>query len=154
LAILALSAAVLVPNFFPDPQRALAREADRLGDSLQHAALAAQWRGEALAWSADGTSYRFWRLDASAGAATQRDDSPHAGWRAIEDDELLFPHALPEGARARLLRLGAQPASESWLAFRADGLNEPYTITLDSDGAHILLSADPLNRVTFTDAQR
>jgi general secretion pathway protein H len=154
LAILALSAAVLVPNFFPDQQRALAREAARLADSLQHAALAAQWRGETLAWSADGASYRFWRIDTSAGDPAQPGDSAHAGWRAMEDDEVLSSHALPDGERVQLLRLRTQPATESWLIFRADGLNEPYTLALENSAARILLSADPLNRVTFADAQR
>jgi general secretion pathway protein H len=147
LAILALSAAVLVPNLFPDEQRLLRREGDRLADTLQHAALAAQWRGENLAWSADGRSYRFWRLDPNV----LDGDNAHPGWRALSDDELLVVHVLPAGEYAQLLRLGSQPASQSWLVFRADGLNEPYAMALGNAAARMLISADPLNRVTFAD---
>ena len=92
VAVLSISAAVLIPNLFPDQRQALHREAQRLADAMQHAALAAQWRGENLAWSADGDGYRFWRQETSSG---QGADAAHPGWRTLDDDDVLSPHRLP-----------------------------------------------------------
>ena len=154
LAIVAISAALLVPNLFPDPRELLRRDAQRLADTLQHAALAAQWRGENLAWSAEGSRYYFWQLDAAAPQAPSDEQGPHPGWHPMADDDVLADHGLSAGEYAELLRLGSQPVSESWLVFRADGLNEPYAIEMGNSAARFIVSADPLNRLSLDELPR
>jgi type II secretion system protein H len=145
VAVVALTAALVIPNLFPDERQIVDREAARLRDAMEHAALAAQWQGENLAWSADANGYRFWRYDPTAASTGARE-----GWRLLEDDEVLVPHAAP-GLRFDLYGQSA-PAREAWTVLRADGANEPYSIAVSGLSSQAVIQADPLNRVRL--AQR
>jgi type II secretion system protein H len=140
VAVIALTAALVIPNLFPDERQAVDREAARLRDAMEHAALAAQWHGENLAWSADENGYRFWRYDSAAASS-----GPHEGWRPLEDDEVLLPHPAA-GLRFELYGQGG-PAREAWTVLRADGANEPYSIVVSGLSFRAVVQADPLNRV-------
>jgi hypothetical protein len=39
--------------------------------------------------------------------------------------------------------------ADAILPFRASGRNEPYAVTMTSPSGSVLISADPLNRVSF-----
>ena len=141
VAILAVAAGLVVVNLPESGEYRAEREARRLAGALEHAAAAAQWRGETLGVSADGATYRFWRRGA--------DDR----WSALGDDDVLAAHALPPGlVVAASTRAGAPVPANAILPFRASGRNEPYALALISPSWSFVVTADPLNRVQIVAA--
>ncbi len=136
VVILGIAASLIAANLEGDERRGVDREARRLAGALEHAAAAAQWRGETLGISAEGRGYRFWRR-----GADER-------WAALADDEVLAPRALPAGlAVAPATFAGAPVTADVILPFRASGRNEPYALILGSPAWSFSVTGDPLNRV-------
>jgi general secretion pathway protein H len=136
--VLAIAAGFVAVNLGGDDRRSGQREAARLAGALEHAAALAQWRSETLGISADGGAYRFWRRGA--------DDR----WRAIADDDVLAPRALPAPLSLALASYaGAPVAADAIIPFRPSGRNEPYTLLLASPAWSLVIAGDPLNRVAF-----
>jgi general secretion pathway protein H len=141
LVILGVAAGLIAVNLSSDGERSAEREAKRLAGALEHAAALAQWRGETLGVSADGPAYRFWRRGT--------DDR----WRALGDDDVLAPHALPAGVTVVAATFAGAPVpADSILPFRASGRNEPYALWLSSPAWSFYLTGDPLNRVQIAAA--
>ncbi len=69
----------------PDQQAALGVEAERLARLLDITIEESSFSGKSLAWTADKSGYRFWRL------------SKDNEWREIRDNDLLRARALPPG---------------------------------------------------------
>jgi type II secretion system protein H len=141
LMVIGLAAGLVYAQLDTDPRQALEREGRRFAGALEHAALLAQWKNEALGVSASGGAYRFWRRDATVDSSR---------WIALSDDDVLAPRALPAPltATARLYAGQAVP-SEAVLPLHPSGRNEPYVIALASPEWQILLTSDPLNRVAL-----
>jgi len=138
VVVIGVAAGLAVVNLGTDDRRAVQGEAKRLAGALEHAAELAQWRGEPLGVSADGTGYRFWRRGA--------DDT----WTTLGDDEVLAPRALPAQWSIRPASFaGAPVAPDAILPFRASGRNEPYALLLASPEWSLVIAGDPLNRVQF-----
>ncbi len=141
VAIVAIAAGLVVVNLPDSGEYRAEREARRLAGALEHAAAVAQWRGETLGVSADGTAYRFWR----------RGDDDR--WSALGDDDVLAAHALPAGlAVAPSTWAGAPVLPNAILPFRPSGRNEPYALALTSSRWSFVVIADPLNRVQIVAA--
>ena len=140
LVVVGLAAALVYARLDTDPRDQLEREGQRLGAAIEHAALLAQWQNQTLGVSAVGGGYRFWR---------RTDDG--SGWSALSGDDVLAARALPSSLAAALLTYAAQPvAPDAVVPFRASGRNEPFVIELGQAEWHLLLSSDPINRVTLS----
>lgn len=139
VAILAIAATVAAVSWDGDERGQVAREARRLAGALEHAALRAQVRAETLGVSAEGGGWRFWRRHPERGQ-----------WQPVTDDDVLGPHALRRGMLVMPLSYaGRTLAADAIVPFRPTGRNEPYALALRGEAVEIVVSADPLNRVTL-----
>ncbi|MFO1396981.1 MAG: prepilin-type N-terminal cleavage/methylation domain-containing protein [Burkholderiales bacterium] len=138
VVILAIAASVAVVAFDDGDRDRTAREARRFADALEHAAARAQVRAETLGASADGGAWRFWRRDAAG------------QWQPVADDDVLAAHALPSGLNATALTYGGvQLEGDAIVPLRPTGRNEPFAFALAGREARLVLTGDPLNRVSI-----
>jgi type II secretion system protein H len=141
IVILAIAASVAVVAFDGNDRERATREGRRFAQALEHAAARAQVRAETLGASAEGGAWRFWRRDGSG------------QWLAVSDDEVLAPHVLPEGVTLTAITYAGQALDANAIVpLRPTGRNEPFTFALDAKDVHLVLAADPLNRVALTAA--
>jgi type II secretion system protein H len=141
LAILGIAAGLAVVSLGADERRAPEREARRLAGALEHAAAAAQWRGETLGVSAEGAAYRFWRRG--------QDER----WWPVADDDVLAPRPLARGLTVGVVAYAGAPVPpDAILPLRPSGRNEPYVLAVASADSLLLVAADPLNRVRVSPA--
>jgi len=139
LAILAIAATVAAVAYDSDERGQVTREARRLAGALEHAALRAQIRAETLGVSAEGAGWRFWRRHPDRGQ-----------WQPVTDDDVLGPRALSGGLRVSPVSYAGRPlAADAIVPLRPTGRNEPYALALRGGSFEVLVSADPLNRVTL-----
>ncbi len=139
VAIIAIAAGIAVIASAPDDRGVAAREAKRLAGALEHASARAQSRAESLGVSADGGGWRFWRRAADSNR-----------WTPVTDDEVLAAHAVPvEFSVVPLSFAGQSLPADAIVPLRASGRNEPFAFLLRGKSSRIVLSADPLNRVSL-----
>jgi type II secretion system protein H len=139
VAILAIAATVAVVSWDGDERGRVTREARRLAGALEHAALRAQVRAETLGVSAEGAGWRFWRRH------PDRDR-----WLPVTDDDVLGPRALGHGMQVMPVSYAGRPLpADAIVPLRPTGRNEPYALALRGEAIVILVSADPLNRVSL-----
>jgi general secretion pathway protein H len=141
VAIIAITAGLATLAYDSDDRGAATREAKRFAGALEHASAVAQWRAEAIGVSADGegSGWRFWRRSVDG-----------RRWLPLADDDVLVAHQLPSGILVTPLAFAGQPlAPDAIVPMRASGQNEPFAFVLSGKSARIVLSADPLNRVTM-----
>jgi general secretion pathway protein H len=137
--VIAITAGIAVIAYDSDDRIVVAHEAKRFGGAIEHASARAQWRAETLGVSADGNGWRFWRRPVDA-----------SGWLPIVDDDVLSAHAAPAGIVVSPLSFAGQPLPlDAIVPLRASGHNEPFAFLLRGKAARIVLSADPLNRVSL-----
>ena len=140
LVILAIGAGAAALAYDGNDRERATREARRFASALEHAALRAQMRAETLGASADGNAWRFWRRDPDSGQ-----------WLPVGDDDVLAAHALPTAMSLAPATYGGQLLdARAIVPLRPTGRNEPFTFALDAHDAHIVLAADPLNRIVLT----
>jgi general secretion pathway protein H len=139
VAIIAISAGLAALAYDSDDHGMASREAKRFAGALEHASARAQWRAETIGVSADGDGWRFWRRPTDA-----------SRWLPFAGDDVLDAHRLPAGVvLAPLSFAGQQVPADAIVPLRASGHNDPFAFVLTSKNARIVLSADPLNRVTM-----
>ena len=139
VAIIAITAGLATLAFDGDDRGTSAREAKRFAGALEHASARAQGRAETLGVSADVEGWRFWRREADANR-----------WLPFSGDDVLDAHRLPAGMSvAPLSFAGKALPADAIVPLRASGRNEPYAFVLTGKTSRILLTADPLNRVTM-----
>ena len=139
VAIIAITAGLASLAYDSDDRGMAAREAKRFAGVLEHASARAQWRAETIGVSADGDGWRFWRRPAGA-----------RRWLPSADDGVLDAHRVPAGIIVSPLSYAEQPLqADAIVPLRASGRNEPFAFVVTSKNARIVLSADPLNRVTM-----
>jgi type II secretion system protein H len=142
IVVIGLAAGFIYARFDSDPRQAVEREARRLAGALEHAAQLAQWRGETLGVSMDGTGYRFWRRVTAADGDR---------WQTLTDDDVLAPYSFAPDIVGNASQYAGQAApANAILPLRASGRNEPYAVEIDSDTWRVTLVADPLNRVAMS----
>jgi general secretion pathway protein H len=139
VAIIAITAGIAVIASDRDDRGTATREAKRLAGALEYASARAQSRAETLGVSAEGSGWRFWRR----AAETSR-------WSPVTDDDVLVAHAVPDGLTVIPLSFAGQPLPpDAIVPLRASGHNEPFAFLLRGKTSRIVLSADPLNRVSL-----
>lgn len=120
----------------PDERGLLHVEAERLAQLLDLAAVESRLTGSAIAWTADGAGYRFWRRTGDG------------GWSEVRDSDLLRARALPQGMRISGLRIENMAARGLMrLEFVPQGATESYSIDLSLGAARYAVVASPIGEV-------
>ncbi len=120
----------------PDDRAVLRLEAERLSQLLDFAASEAQLTGKPIAWTADGSGYRFWRSD---------EDS---NWSEIRDSELLRARTVPQGMAISGFRVENMPPQGAMrLEFAPEGSSLAFTIGLSLGAERYLVAGSPVGDV-------
>jgi type II secretion system protein H len=142
LLLLGIVGSLLTVNLSPDERGDLVRQARDLTGSLEYATDRARWQHELLGLAAlpDGKGWQFLLInttDAKSAAAT------------IDDDPQLKPRLLPEGMTFRPLHYAAADAAEDTiLPILPSGRFEPFDVALVWGTWRVVLSVDPLGRIS------
>jgi len=120
----------------PDERAVLQLEADRLAQLLDFAATESRLTGTSIAWTADESGYRFWRLG---------DDN---AWTEIRDSELLRARTLPQGvALADFIVENMRPQGAMRLEFSPQGSSLAFTISMALGAARYAVTGSPVGEV-------
>jgi general secretion pathway protein H len=120
----------------PDDRALLRVEAERLAQLLELAGTEASLAGKPVAWTADASGYRFWRL---AGAA---------GWLEVRDSDLLRERSLPAGMRITGLSIENIPARGApRLEFLGGGTAPAFSVELALGSARYAVTGSPIGEV-------
>ena len=122
----------------PDDRGLLRVEAERLAQVLDLAAAEARLTGRSLAWTGEGSSYRFWRM------------SGEADWSEVVDSDELRARTLPQGMRISGLRVEDIPAREIMrLEFAPYAEPAAFGIELSLDRARYTVAGSPIGELTL-----
>jgi general secretion pathway protein H len=120
----------------PDDRTVLRVEAERLAELLNLAATQASLTGRPVAWTADESSYRFWRGE----------DSDL--WSEIDDDELLRARTLPQGISISAFSVeNTLPQGTMRLVFAPRGSSLAFTIEIALGSQRYSIAGSPLGEV-------
>jgi general secretion pathway protein H len=120
----------------PDDRAVLRLEAERLSQLLEFAATEAQLTGKAIAWIADASGYRFWRL------------GEDYVWSEIRDSELLRARTLPQGMAISAFRVeNMQPQGPMRLEFAPQGASLAFTIGMSLGTERYAVAGSPTGDV-------
>jgi general secretion pathway protein H len=120
----------------PDDRAVLRLEAERLSQLLDFAAAEAQLTGKSIAWTADGSDYRFWRA------------AEDSNWSEIRDSELLRMRTLPLGMAISGFRVeNMRPQGAMRLEFAPEGSSLAFTIGLSLGAERYLVTGSPVGDV-------
>ena len=120
----------------PDDRAVLRLEAERLSQLLDFAAAEAQLTGKSIAWTADSSSYRFWRAG---------DDST---WSEIRDSELLRTRTLPQGVAISGFRVeNMRPQGPMRLEFAPEGSSLAFSVAMSLGAEHCVVAGSPIGDV-------
>ncbi|HEY5290926.1 MAG TPA: GspH/FimT family pseudopilin [Burkholderiales bacterium] len=120
----------------PDDRAVLRLEAERLSQLLDFAAAEAQLTGKSIAWTADGSGYRFWR------------SAEDSAWSEIRDSELLRARTLPRGMAVSGFRVeNMRPQGAMRLEFSPQGSSFAFTITMSLGAERYAVAGSPVGDV-------
>ena len=120
----------------PDDRTVLQLEAERMSQLLDYAATEARLTGKSIAWTADESGYRFWRLG---------DDG---NWSEIRDNELLRARTLPQGVAVSGFRVeNMRPQGPMRLEFTPQGSPLAFTIALSLGAVRYSVTGSPVGIV-------
>lgn len=135
LVIMGLFAGLVSTLVRPDERTLLRVEAERLARLLDLASTEASISGKAVAWTADGGSYRFWQY---------RD----AGWQEIHGDSLLHPRTLPESMAIEALTIETVPVQGIMrLEFSYYGSVPAYAIRMGMGAERYWVTGSPIGDI-------
>jgi len=127
----------------PDDRQLLRLEAERLSQLLDLAATEAQLSGHSVAWTADESSYRFWR------------SGDNGEWYEILDDELLRTRTLPQGMVISDFQVESmRPQAGTRLEFTPQGSPLAFTIGLSLGTEHYTVMGSPVGEVSITPGKK
>ena len=122
----------------PDDRGLLRVEAERLALVLDLASNEARLTGKSIAWTAEDSGYRFWRM------------SGEADWTEVVDSDELRVRALPQGMRISALRVENIPAKGNLrLEFAPYAAPAAYDIELSLGAARYAVAASPIGELTL-----
>ncbi|MDO6385997.1 MULTISPECIES: GspH/FimT family pseudopilin [Uliginosibacterium] len=141
LAVMALVLIVLgiaVVRLDDSGERITRGQAEELSIRLEAARDEAVYSARPVAFSSDGAGYQFWL-----------GDSGRKQWMAMPATSDLRPQALRGDVHILKQRVNGResPLGER-LVFAADGLSEPFSLTLEGGQARVQVIADALGRIT------
>ena len=133
LMIMGIFLGLVSTNLRPSGRDLLRVEAERLAQVLDLAAEESRFTGKSIAWTADESGYRFWRL----GAENE--------WSEIRDSDLLRARRLPQGMTVSYLRVEAiRPQSFKRVEFSPGGAMLAFAIDLSLGSEHYAVAASPV----------
>jgi len=139
LLIMGLLVGLVSVSTRPDDRGLLRIEADRLAQLLTLADSESRLTGKPLAWTGDGSTYRFWRYG---------DD---AGWSEVQDSDLLRQRTLPRGmvisglTVEQMRRRGGEGGFR--LEFSPSGATLAFTIDLSLGAEHYQVAGSPIGDI-------
>lgn len=120
----------------PDDRALLRIEAERLAQLLDLTATESRLSGQAMAWTADGSGYRFWRM------------TGEAGWTEIRDNDLLRARQLPQNMMISGMSIEQAPTRGAMrMEFSPYGSSLSYAIEISMGTAHCTVAASPIGEV-------
>lgn len=136
LVLASIMLSMVAINLFPDEQRALHDEGERLAYLLEQSAKTARIGGQPLAWSASGREHRFWKKN------------KQGEWRRVVQDDLLHPRSLPDTMRVTLVSIADKPAQAVDMLALSPELGAPeFELRLSSTTQSLRLQGDGLGNV-------
>jgi general secretion pathway protein H len=120
----------------PSDRTLLRVEAERLAQLLGLAATDSRLTGKSIAWTANGSGYRFWRY------------STDTDWSEIRDVDSLRPRTLPSGIKIEALRVeNSLPKEIMRLEFASNGPTLAFVIDMSYGGARASVEGSPIGEV-------
>ena len=136
LAIMGLLVGLVGAIARPDDRGLLRVEAGRLAQLLDLAAAESRFTGKAVAWTADGPGYRFWRM------------AGDAEWLEARDSDLLRARTLPRGMTIRSLQVENGPAHGAMrLEFAPYHTALAFNIEMSLGAARYAVAGSPVGEV-------
>lgn len=136
LVLASIMLSMVAINFFPDEQRALHDEGERLAYLLEQSGKSARIGGQPLAWSASGREHRFWKKN------------KQGEWRRVEQDDLLHSRTLPGDMRVTLVNIADKPAQAVDMVALSPELGAPeFELRLSGETRSLRLIGDGLGNV-------
>ena len=121
----------------PDDRGLLRVEAERLAQVLDLAAAESRFTGQSIAWTTDGSGYRFWRM------------TGEADWSELLDNDLLRARTLPQGMLISGLQVENLPAHGNMrIEFAPYAPALSFTIDLSLGVARYAVAASPIGELT------
>ena len=132
----------------PDDRGLLRVEAERLAQLLDLAAAESRLAGKSIAWTADGTGYRFWRMTGDSEGSAQEPAQWSAQWTEIRDSDLLRARTLPQGMMISGLQVENMPAhGATRLEFAPYGQVLSFNIEMSLGAARYAVAGSPIGEV-------
>jgi general secretion pathway protein H len=138
LLVVGLLAGLISVIAQPDDRARLRSEAERLAERLDLAAIESRLTGQAFAWTAEASQYRFWRQGADA------------DW--TDPGEALSARGLPAGMALSGLRIEAMPAELMRLEFNPYN-SVAYEIQMSLGEARFAVVGSPVGQVRVHDSR-
>ena len=143
LVIMGLFVGLVSSIIKPDDRALLRVETERLAQLLDLAATESRLTGKRIAWTTDGSGYRFWRF------GTDTD------WAEIHDVDSLRPRTLPQGMRIAGLRVENSLSRETMrLEFTSFGPTLSFVIDMTFGAASYSVEGSPIGEVRILPDER
>ena len=139
LIVMGVAMGMVMLQLMPDKNAALREEAGRLSLLLENAGLEARASGRSLAWSGEGSRYRFLAKN------------EYGDWVRIDDESVFRPRILPEGVNVGGISVEGQALKEGeFVLLSANTFAVPYSIRLNSAYGHGMVTGKSTGDVGFT----
>lgn len=135
LLVMGLLTGLVTVSATPDDRARLHVEAERLAQLLTLAATESRLTGKAVAWTANGSGYRFWHF------------SEASGWVPFSDDVLRVRTLPPGMAISRLQVDNRRPAEHMRLQFNPHGSVPAFSFEMSLGEARAAVEGSPLGEV-------
>ena len=142
LVIMGLLVGLISAVAQPDDKTRLRVEADRLTQLMQVATTQARFSGKSIAWTSNGSSYRFWQMN------------PEGDWSALLNDELLRARTLPPGMMIENMRVENIPSPKLMrVEFNAYGDVLAFSLDMSLGTSRYILINSPVGELSVIPAQ-
>jgi general secretion pathway protein H len=136
LVVASIMLGIAAVQLMPDEQAQLREESVRLAYLLEQAGAGSRAGGQALAWSGNGNSFRFWKKN------------KQGEWRRVEQDALLHPRTLPDTVRIAALEIAGRAAQPGeMLLLSPESATLPFRIRMVSGERQIRIAGNGLGTV-------
>lgn len=136
LMIMGLLVGLISVSVRPDDRGLLRVEAERLAQLLDLAIAESRLAGQPMAWTAEATRYRFWRMNGEG------------EWSEVRDSELLRSRTLPQDMKIAGMQIEHAPMGGAMrLEFSPYGLNRIFAVDMVLGAARWTVAASPIGEV-------
>lgn len=136
LLIMGLLVGLVSATAQPDDRALLRVEADRLARLLDLAATESRLTGRPIAWTADGSGYRFWQF------------SEYSDWSEIVDDDFLRTRTLPQSMTISNMRVENMQSPEYLrVEFNPSGSALSFSVEMSLGAARYTVVNSPIGEV-------